>query len=96
MNWSVVSDCLKLAGPSGCGKTQFCCQLSVVASLPAEVGGLDGRTLYVDTENAASPTRCAAHLVSTVLVQIYLSLPLQPLLYYHYYHYYCLYYYHHY
>ncbi|XP_063418646.1 DNA repair protein RAD51 homolog 2-like isoform X1 [Mytilus trossulus] len=47
----------EIAGPSGCGKTQFCVMLSVVATLPANMGGLDGCVMYIDTESAFSAER---------------------------------------
>lgn len=47
----------EIAGPSGCGKTQFCTMLSVLATLPRNRGGLEGRVLYMDTESAFSAER---------------------------------------
>lgn len=47
----------QIAGPSGCGKTQFCTMLSVLATLPGNRGGLEGKVLYMDTESAFSAER---------------------------------------
>ncbi|XP_022097891.1 DNA repair protein RAD51 homolog 2-like isoform X4 [Acanthaster planci] len=47
----------EIAGPPGCGKTQFCIMLSVLATLPAAMGGLDGAVAYIDTESAFSAER---------------------------------------
>ncbi|XP_061785366.1 DNA repair protein RAD51 homolog 2 isoform X4 [Nerophis lumbriciformis] len=47
----------EVAGPSGCGKTQFCLMLSVLATLPKELGGLDRSVIYIDTESAFSAER---------------------------------------
>ncbi|XP_054617124.1 DNA repair protein RAD51 homolog 2 [Dunckerocampus dactyliophorus] len=47
----------EVAGPSGCGKTQLCLMLSVVATLPKELGGLDRSVIYIDTESAFSADR---------------------------------------
>nr|XP_061806849.1 DNA repair protein RAD51 homolog 2-like [Nerophis lumbriciformis] len=47
----------EVTGPSGCGKTQFCLTLSVVATLPKELGGLDRSVIYIDTESAFSAER---------------------------------------
>ncbi|XP_077567635.1 DNA repair protein RAD51 homolog 2 [Stigmatopora nigra] len=47
----------EVTGPSGCGKTQFCLMLSVVATLPKELGGLDRSVIYIDTESAFSAER---------------------------------------
>ncbi|XP_049612012.1 DNA repair protein RAD51 homolog 2 [Syngnathus scovelli] len=47
----------EITGPSGCGKTQFCLMLSVVATLPKELGGLDRSVIYIDTESAFSAER---------------------------------------
>ncbi|XP_072031668.1 DNA repair protein RAD51 homolog 2-like [Amphiura filiformis] len=47
----------EIAGPPGCGKTQFCIMLSVLATLPRELGGLNGGVVYIDTESAFSAER---------------------------------------
>ncbi|XP_038074847.1 DNA repair protein RAD51 homolog 2-like [Patiria miniata] len=47
----------EIAGPPGCGKTQFCIMLSVLATLPVAMGGLDGAVAYIDTESAFSAER---------------------------------------
>ncbi len=44
-------------GKYGSGKTQICHQLSVSVQLPFEKGGLNGATLYIDTENTFRPER---------------------------------------
>ncbi|XP_041132794.1 DNA repair protein RAD51 homolog 2 [Polyodon spathula] len=49
----------EVTGPSGCGKSQFCMMLSVLATLPRSMGGLDSSVLYIDTESAF----CAERLV---------------------------------
>lgn len=47
----------ELVGPPGIGKTQFCLKLSLLASLPASYGGLDGRVIYIDAESKFSSKR---------------------------------------
>ncbi|TRY86350.1 hypothetical protein DNTS_016145 [Danionella cerebrum] len=47
----------EVTGPSGCGKTQFCIMLSVLATLPRNMGGLDRGVIYIDTESAFSAER---------------------------------------
>ncbi|XP_061352043.1 DNA repair protein RAD51 homolog 2 [Gastrolobium bilobum] len=47
----------ELVGPAGIGKTQFCLKLSLLASLPANCGGLDGRVIYIDVESKFSSRR---------------------------------------
>ncbi|XP_050883784.1 DNA repair protein RAD51 homolog 2 isoform X3 [Lathyrus oleraceus] len=47
----------ELVGPPGIGKTQFCLKLSLLASLPANFGGLDGRVIYIDVESKFSSKR---------------------------------------
>ncbi|MEE6492038.1 hypothetical protein FKM82_016457, partial [Ascaphus truei] len=47
----------EITGPSGCGKTQLCIMLSIMATLPVGMGGLDGAVLYIDTESAFSAER---------------------------------------
>ena len=44
-------------GEFGCGKTQFCHTMCVHVQKPIEEGGLDGRALYIDTENTFRPER---------------------------------------
>ncbi|XP_039389670.1 DNA repair protein RAD51 homolog 2 isoform X10 [Mauremys reevesii] len=47
----------EVTGPSGCGKTQFCLMMSVLATLPISMGGLDGAVIYIDTESAFGAER---------------------------------------
>ncbi|XP_022756583.1 DNA repair protein RAD51 homolog 2 isoform X2 [Durio zibethinus] len=47
----------ELVGPAGIGKTQFCLKLSLLASLPTNYGGLDGRVIYFDVESKFSSRR---------------------------------------
>ena len=56
LTWSKLRQ-FQISGPSGCGKTQFCMMLSVIATLPWTLGGLDGSVLYIDTESAFSAER---------------------------------------
>jgi len=44
-------------GEFGCGKTQWCHTMCVHVQKPKEEGGLDGRALYIDTENTFRPER---------------------------------------
>jgi RecA/RadA recombinase len=47
----------EISGLPGTGKTQLATQLSVLARLPREFGGVEGRTLYVDAEGSFVPER---------------------------------------
>ncbi|XP_025894012.1 DNA repair protein RAD51 homolog 2 isoform X2 [Nothoprocta perdicaria] len=47
----------EITSPPGCGKTQFCIMMSVLATLPISMGGLDGAVIYIDTESAFSAER---------------------------------------
>ncbi|KAM5341148.1 DNA repair protein RAD51 homolog 2 isoform 3-T4 [Glossophaga mutica] len=47
----------EITGPPGCGKTQFCIMMSVLATLPTSMGGLEGAVVYIDTESAFSAER---------------------------------------
>ncbi|XP_018590692.1 DNA repair protein RAD51 homolog 2 isoform X2 [Scleropages formosus] len=47
----------EMTGPAGCGKSQLCMMLSVLATLPRSMGGLDGGVVYIDTESAFSAER---------------------------------------
>ena len=44
-------------GEFGCGKTQFCHTLCVMVQKTADLGGLDGSVLYIDTEGTFRPER---------------------------------------
>lgn len=44
-------------GEFGSGKTQLAHQISVNVRLPPEEGGLDGKSIYIDTENTFRPQR---------------------------------------
>ena len=59
----------ELAGMPGSGKTQLGMQVAVDAQIPLNMGGVQGETLYLDTEGSFSPERCysmAQALVSHV------------------------------
>nr|XP_011724744.1 DNA repair protein RAD51 homolog 2 isoform X8 [Macaca nemestrina] len=47
----------EITGPPGCGKTQFCIMMSILATLPTHMGGLEGAVVYIDTESAFSAER---------------------------------------
>uniref|UniRef100_A0A8D1QF89 RAD51 paralog B n=1 Tax=Sus scrofa TaxID=9823 RepID=A0A8D1QF89_PIG len=47
----------EITGPPGCGKTQFCIMMSILATLPIDMGGLEGAVVYIDTESAFSAER---------------------------------------
>ena len=47
----------ELIGEYGVGKTQICLMLSVMAQLPKEQGGLEGKAVYQDTEGTFIPER---------------------------------------
>ncbi|XP_077906232.1 DNA repair protein RAD51 homolog 2 isoform X3 [Ictidomys tridecemlineatus] len=47
----------EITGPPGCGKTQFCIMMSILATLPTSMGGLEGAVVYIDTESAFSAER---------------------------------------
>ncbi len=49
----------ELFGEFGCGKTQIAHQLAVTVTQPVEDGGLDGHTVFIDTENTFRPERIA-------------------------------------
>src|SRR5919202_4032271 len=44
-------------GEFGSGKSQVCHTLCVIARQPVELGGLDGNTIYIDTEGTFRPER---------------------------------------
>ena len=44
-------------GEFGSGKTQLCMTLAVIAQLPLEKGGLNGKVVYIDTEGTFIPER---------------------------------------
>lgn len=48
---------IELFGEFGSGKTQLTHQLAVNATLPRDMGGLEGEVVYIDTENTFRPER---------------------------------------
>jgi len=44
-------------GEFRCGKTQLCHTMCVVAQLPKDMGGAEGKTAYIDTEGTFRPER---------------------------------------
>jgi len=48
---------IELFGEFGSGKTQLTHQLAVNATLPKDMGGLEGEVIYIDTENTFRPER---------------------------------------
>jgi len=47
----------EVVGPIGLGKTTFCFQLSLNAQIPRSLNGVDGDTIYIDTEHSLNATR---------------------------------------
>ena len=47
----------EVAGLPGAGKTQLAMQLAVTARLPQFLGGVQGQTIYIDTEGSLVPER---------------------------------------
>ena len=41
-----------ISGTSAAGKTQLCLQLSLMAQLPSQYGGLEGQSVYISTEGS--------------------------------------------
>ena len=52
-----TSSLTQISGANGTGKTQLCFQLCVNVQLPAELGGLDGEALFIDTNKTFSSNR---------------------------------------
>ncbi|MCD6383169.1 MAG: DNA repair and recombination protein RadA [Thermoplasmata archaeon] len=48
---------IEFFGEFGSGKTQLTHQLAVNATLPTDMGGLEGEVIYIDTENTFRPER---------------------------------------
>ncbi|KAK7201344.1 recombinase rad51 [Novymonas esmeraldas] len=47
-----VGGVTEVSGPPGVGKTQMLMQLAVSCAMPVEFGGMDGATLFIDTEGS--------------------------------------------
>ena len=56
----------EIVGMPGTGKTQLAMQLCVDAKLPRPFGGVDGDSIYIDSEGSFSPERC--HDMAVALV----------------------------
>lgn len=57
----------EFCGPPGSGKTQMCLQLCANVNLPPELGGLGGKSLYLDTNFGFNPDRLRE--IATACVQ---------------------------
>jgi RAD51-like protein 2 len=63
----------EIVGPPGSGKTLLATQLAVNVTLPPVFGGVDGCTIYIDTEGSFAPERCytlADHLIRHIHVGV--------------------------
>lgn len=69
---------VEIAGESGCGKTQLSLQLCVAAQLPAELGGLGSKAMYVTTEGNV-PTQRLCDIADAVRRAAPGALPQNPL-----------------
>ena len=49
----------EIYGRFGSGKTQWCFQLCVTTQIPKTQGGLEGKVIYIDSENSFRPERVA-------------------------------------
>lgn len=67
-----VGSVTEITGPSGVGKTQFCFMLSVLATLPTSLGGLNGQVIYIDTESTFSAER-VMEIAHSRLPEVYSS-----------------------
>ncbi len=47
----------EFVGEFGAGKSQICMKLSINTQLPSQEGGLEGKTLFIDTEGTFAPQR---------------------------------------
>merc|ERR1719388_737713 len=47
----------EMFGEFRCGKTQVCHSLAVMAQLPPNLGGANGKVIYIDTEGTFRPER---------------------------------------
>ncbi|CAF0846302.1 unnamed protein product [Didymodactylos carnosus] len=50
----------EMYGEYRCGKTQLCHQLAVTCQLPIDMGGGEGKAIYIDTEGTFRPERLLA------------------------------------
>ncbi|XP_067614437.1 DNA repair protein RAD51 homolog 3 [Eurosta solidaginis] len=55
----------EFCGGPGCGKTQMCLQLCINVQFPKSVGGLQGKAIYLDTNQDFSATRLREMAVCT-------------------------------
>lgn len=65
----------EFVGPPGTRKSQLCLQVALFATLPKQLGGLDGKALYFDAENHFRVERLV-QLAQVKFPDRYLALPL--------------------
>lgn len=55
-----LGETIELFGPFRSGKSQICHQLCVTVQLPQELGGVEKKAVFIDTEGTFSPSRIKA------------------------------------
>jgi DNA repair protein RadA len=55
-----LGETVEFFGPFRSGKSQICHQLCVTVQLPPELGGVDKKSVFIDTEGTFSPSRIKA------------------------------------
>ena len=55
--WFASCSIPEMNGEFRCGKTQVCHSLALMAQLPPNLGGADGKGIYIDTEGRFRPER---------------------------------------
>jgi RecA/RadA recombinase len=60
-------------GEFRCGKTQLCHTLCVTCQLPCDMGGGEGKAMYIDTEGSFRPQRLVQIAERCVVVLVSLS-----------------------
>ncbi len=55
-----LGETIELFGPFRSGKSQICHQLCVTVQLPPELGGVEKKAVFIDTEGTFSPSRIKA------------------------------------
>ena len=55
-----LGETIEMFGPFRSGKSQLCHQMCVTVQLPPELGGVDKKAVFIDTEGTFSPSRIKA------------------------------------
>lgn len=74
-----LQSCTEISGEAGSGKSQLAMHLSVVVQLPESLGGLNKKTLYINTEGPL-PQKRIANMAQNIIEKYNLKISVEEIL----------------